>query len=80
MTANFSENRYLSIVLKPADQENMKIIQDSLSDDKAIDAVRFGLQAGAEKMLERKEVQRLLKESRIEYVVEHAIQHITKEQ
>ena len=72
MVANYSKNRCLSIVLKPADQEKMKIIQDFLSDDKAIDAIRFGLQAGVEKVQDQREVRQLIRESRIEYYAKHA--------
>ncbi len=71
MITNYSENRCLSIVLKPEDQENMRIILDSLSDNKAIDAIRYGLQAGVEKVQDQQEVSRLLRESRIEYLAKY---------
>ena len=73
MATNNPDNRCLSIVLKPVDQENMKIIQSFLSSNRAIDTIRYGLQAGAEKVLDQREVGKLLRESRIEYLTKYTV-------
>ena len=60
--------RCFSIVLKEEDQENLKIIQEYLIDNKAIDGIRYGLRAGAEKVIMEKEIRALVRESQIEHI------------
>jgi len=68
MATNNPNHRCLSIVLKEEDQANLEIIQGFILDDRAIDGIRYGLRAGAEKVIMEKEIRALVRESQIEHI------------